>query len=119
VQWVVTDPVTQTPTVRVEGYQPLMGSPRDFRFILKTIDSQDGSDISYAVSASKGTFTPGKSYSLLHPGDNFIIRNWATGDVVREIAPLQPGKYLLAGGMVNEQTGREAAAVTYFTVGGN
>ncbi len=117
-QWVVDENVTATPTFQVEGYQPLLGSPRDFRFILKTVDSPSGSGLAYAVSASKGTFSPGKEYSLLHPGDNFVIRNWATGDVVREIAPLPAGTYILAADVRNEQAGKGTAAVTYFTVGG-
>lgn len=116
-QWVVEDPVTPTPTFRVEGFQPLLGSPRDFRFMLKSIETPNGSGISYAVSASRGTFAPGKEYSLLRPGDNFVIRNWTTGDVVREIAPLPPGTYVLAADVRNEQAGKGTAAVTYFTVG--
>ncbi len=116
-QWVVEDAVTPSPTFRVEGYQPLLGNPRDFRFILKTVESPTGSDIAYAVSASKGTFSPGKEYSLLRPGDNFVIRNWTTGDVVREIAPLPAGTYVLAADVRNERAGKATAAVTYFTVG--
>lgn len=115
-QWVVEGPVSGSPRFRVEGYEPLLGRPRDFRFILKTVEADDGGEVAYAVSAAKGTFAVGNEYDLLTPGENFIIRNWTTGDVVREIAPLRPGKYLLAGDVRNEQTGKEAAAVTYFTV---
>gem|GEM_PF-1846546 len=116
-QWVVEQPVSPAPTFRVEGYSPLLGNPRDLRFILRTVESPSGADLAYAVSASKGTFAAGKDYSLLRPGDNFVIRNWTTGDVVREIAPLPPGTYVLAADVRDDRAGKGTAAVTYFTVG--
>ena len=116
-EWVIDDPVGSTPTFRVESYGPLLGTPRNFRYLLKTVDSVDGSEVAYAVAAVKKTFVTGREYPLLDPGDNFIIRNWSTGDILRRIAPLAPGTYLMAGGVTNSSTGTEAAAVTYFTVG--
>ena len=116
-QWEIKQSVSASPTFRVEAYGPLLGTPKDFKFRLKTVESTDGSDVSYAVSARKGDFVVGRKYSLLQPGDNFVIRNWATGDVVRQIAPLAPGRYLLAGGVRNAATRKEAAAITFFTVG--
>ena len=38
------------------------------------------------------------------------------GAVVAEAAPLAPGTYLLAAGIENSQTGKEALAITFFTV---
>lgn len=116
-QWEIEQPVSASPTFRVEAYGPLLGTPRDFKFLLSTVESADGSDVAYAVSVREGDFVVGREYSLLQPGDNFIIRNWATGDVVRQIAPLSPGRYLLAGGLRNVATKKEAAAITFFTVG--
>jgi len=116
-EWVVERPVSPTPTFRVESYGPLLGTPRDFKYLLKTVEAADGSEVSYAVSAVDKTFVVGRDYPLLKPGDNFVIRNWTTGDVVREIAPLAPGTYLIAGGVTNVTNGKEAAAITYFTVG--
>jgi len=116
-QWVIEEPVSATPTFRAEGYAPLLGTPKDFNGILTTVESSDGSDLSYAIAAKEGSFVVGRDYSLVDPGDDFIIRNWTTGDVVRQIAPLPPGTYAFAGGVRNQQTGKEALAVTYFTVG--
>ena len=114
-QWVIDEPVTPSPTFRVEVYEPLLGDePTKFNFLLKAVDSEGG-EVTYAVSATKGAFVPGARYSLLHPGDGFIIRNWNTGDEVRRIAPLPPGTYLLAATIGD--SGRETAAVTEFRVG--
>ena len=69
------------------------------------------------IAANEGTFSPGRDYPLLNPGDNFVIRNSLSGDIVREIAPLAPGTYALVGGLENRATGKRALTVTYFTVG--
>ncbi len=116
-EWVVEQPVSPTPTFRVETYGPLLGTPRDFKYLLKTVEAAEGSEVAYAVSAVDKTFVVGRDYPLLKPGDNFVIRNWTTGDIVSQIAPLAPGTYLIAGGVTNSANGKEAAAITYFTVG--
>lgn len=116
IQWTIEKPVGDEPKFRVEGFEPLVGNARDFKCVLRAVDSTEGTDFMYGISAKPGTFEPGKDYSLLNPGDNFIIRNGWTGDVVREIAPLAPGTYAVAAGLENAKTGKKAAAVTYFKV---
>jgi hypothetical protein len=116
-QWTVGGTVGSSPTFRVEGYEPLLGTPQDFKCVLQAVESPDGSDVVYGIAAAEGTFSPGRDYPLLHPGDNFVIRNGLSGDIVREIAPLAPGTYALVSGLENKSTGKRALAVTYFTVG--
>lgn len=117
IQWTIEKPAGDAPTFRVEGFDPLVGEARDFKCVLRAVDSTEGTDFMYGIAAKPGTFETGKDYSLLNPGDNFIIRNGWTGDVVREIAPLAPGTYAIAAGLENAKTGKKAAAVTYFKVG--
>ena len=116
-QWVVEGPVCATPTFRVEGYEPLLGNPTDFKCVLQAVEASDGSTVVYGIAANEGTFIPGRDYPLLNPGDNFIIRNGLTRDIVKEIAPLAPGTYAIVGGLENRSTGKQALAITYFTVG--
>lgn len=119
VQWVIDAPTSATPSIRAEAFEPLMGAPKGFACTLDTVESPDGSSIAYAIKAAEGTFHLGQAYSLNRPGDNFTIRNRLTGDVVSEIAPLSPGRYVIAGSIKNLETGKEALAITYFTVGEN
>ncbi len=115
-QWFVEEPTRATPTFRVEAFEPLMGVPKDFKAVLRTVESEDGTDLVYGIAAREGTFEVGKEYSLLNPGENFVIRNGLTGDEVKEIAPLPPGKYAIAAGVINSATDKQSLAVTYFTV---
>jgi hypothetical protein len=117
VQWVIDTPVSPSPTFRVQAYGPLMGTPRDFACTLDAHQASEGTTVAYAIKAAEGTFKTGHDYSLLHPGEGFTIRNRLTGDVVSEIAPLEPGSYLIAAGIKNLETGKEALAVTQFVVG--
>lgn len=117
VQWVIAGPVSSTPTFRAEAYEPLLGTPTDFNCVVETIDSVDGTKVAYVIAAVEGTFQVGQEYSLLHPGNGFVVRNRMTGDVVTEIALLVPGTYLFAAGIKNGQNGKEGLAITYFTVG--
>jgi hypothetical protein len=116
IQWVIEEPVGEAPTFRVEGYDPLLGEAKDFKAVLQSVDATGGAEVMYKLIAREGSFSMGTDYPLLNPGDNFVIRNGLTGDVVREIAPLAPGTYAIAAGLKNNQTKKEAAAVTYFTV---
>ena len=116
IQWVIDEPVGESPTFRVEGYEPLLGDAKDFKAVLQSADATGGAEVMYKIAARQGAFTMGTDYPLLNPGDSFVIRNGLTGDVVREIAPLAPGTYAIAAGLKNNQTKKEAAAVTYFTV---
>ncbi len=116
-QWVIEGPVNRSPTFRVAVYQPLVGEPRDFTCVLQTIESVDGSDIRYGILANDGKFEIGRAYSLLRPGKEFVIRNLVTGDIVREFAPLAPGRYAFAAAIGQRESENRAAAVTFFTVG--
>lgn len=116
-QWVIDGPVSRSPTFRVGIYEPLVGIPKDFKCVLQTIESVDGSDIRYGILTQDGKFEIGKSYSLLRPGDEFIIRNLVTGDIVREFPPLAPGRYAFAAAVGRPDSKNRAAAVTFFTVG--
>ncbi len=116
-QWIIDGPVSQSPTFRVEVYEPLIGSPKDFQCVLQTRDSDDGSMILYAIRANPGTFEIGKEYSLLKPGENFVILDKTAGQGVEEIPLLTPGTYGIAAGIKNAETEKEALAVTDFTVG--
>ncbi len=115
-QWFIDDSVTASPKFRVEAFEPLLGTPKDFKAVLRTIEAIDGSDLVYGIAAKEGTFEIGREYSLLNPGENFVIRNGLTGDEVKEIAPLPSGKYAIAGAVVNSASGKQTLAVTYFTV---
>lgn len=117
IQWFVEGLVCATPTFRVVGYEPLLGNPTDFKCVLQAVEASDGSTVVYGIAANEGTFIPGREYPLLNPGDNFVIRNGLTGDIVKEIAPLAPGTYAIVAGLENRSTGKRALAVTYFTVG--
>jgi len=115
VQWTIETPVSESPTFRVEAFEPLLGSPKDFACTLDAVEG-GGSSTAYAIKAVEGTFEVGREYSLLRPGDNFVVRNRVSGDVVQEIPPLPPGHYMIAAGIKNLQTGKEALAITSFTV---
>jgi hypothetical protein len=115
-QWFVEEAACATPHFRVEAFEPLLGVPKDFKAVLRTIESEDGTDLVYGIAAKEGTFEIGRDYSLLNPGDNFVIRNGMTGDEIKEIAPLPPGKYAIAAGVSNAASGKQSLAVTYFTV---
>jgi len=115
-QWFVDDAVGSSPKFRVEAFEPLLGTPRDFKAVLRTIESEDGSDLVYGIAARDGMFEVGREYSLLNPGDDFVVRNGLTGDEVKEISPLPAGKYAIAAGVTNSASGQQTLAVTYFTV---
>lgn len=117
VQWQIEDPVDASPTFRVEAFAPLLGTPADFVCTLDLLEAPEDSEVAYAIRATEGTFVVGRDYQLLRPGDNFIVRNRTSGDVVSELAPLVPGTYIMAGGIKNRSTGKEGLAITYFTVG--
>ncbi len=117
VQWQIEGLVSASPTFRVEVFSPLLGTPTNFVCTVDLLEAPDGTNIAYAIRAVEGTFILGHDYSLLRPGDNFVVRNRTTGDVVNELAPLVPGTYMLAAGIKNVETGKEALAITYFTVG--
>lgn len=114
-QWVIEEPVSPTPTFRVEVYEPLVGNADGFKSLLQASEGEAPTKTTYAIRA-EGEFAPGKEYSLTSPGENFIIINYATGDLVTEIAPLEPGKYAFAGSIENQAEGKKALAITYFTV---
>jgi hypothetical protein len=115
-QWVISDPVSPAPTFRVEAFEPLLGKPSVFKCVLRTIEAADGSDITYGIASEGGDFEAGKDYSLVSPGEGFVIREGPTLDVVDSIKPLAPGRYLIAASVTNRETEKVELAVTYFTV---
>jgi len=115
-QWWTDGAVSDSPTFRVEVFEPLLGNPRDFSCALQTYGSKDGSNIVYGIKAKEGMFRVGHEYSLLNPGSEFIIQDKISGLVITEIPKLAPGMYGLAAGIKNEETGAQGLAVTYFTV---
>ena len=117
VQWVIDEPVSRTPTFRAEAFPGLLGTPTGFRCIIQTLETEGGPAAVYSYRADDGSFEVGKEYSLVNPGGNFSVRNRMTGDDVNEIPPLVPGIYLLVAGLLNEETGTDALAITHFTVG--
>ncbi|UCC28995.1 MAG: hypothetical protein JSU86_12415 [Phycisphaerales bacterium] len=116
VQWFIEGAVGSSPTFRVEAYEALLGTPKDFTCQLDTVDSPEASAIAYSFQANPGAFRVGHEYSLLKPGNDFTIRNRESGDVVAEIPPLVPGTYVLWAGIKNLEAGKEGLAITYFTV---
>ena len=117
IQWVIGEPVSRSPTFRVETFQPLVGAPKDFNCLLRSLDNHDGPDIYYGIQAAPGTFEVGKDYSLLDPGANFTIRNGFTRDEVSKIDALPPGRYMITGGVGAPSSDKRVLAVTHFTVG--
>lgn len=117
VQWVIEEPVSGSATFRVEVFEPLLGTPTSFRCVIQTIDTEGGAAVVYSFKAEDGTFEVGRDYSLVNPGKDFAIRNRMSGDAVAEMPPLVPGEYLMAAGIRNDETEKDALAITYFTVG--
>lgn len=117
VQWFIEGAVGSSPTFRVEAYEPLLGTPKDFTCQLDAVDLPEASTVAYSLQANPGAFRVGHEYSLLKPGNDFTIRNRKSGDIVAEIPPLVPGTYVLWAGIKNLEAGKEGLAITYFTVG--
>lgn len=115
-QWFVEDSVGASPKFLVEAFEPLLGNPKEFKAVFRSLETAEGVDLVYGIAAKDGKFEIGREYSLLNPGEDFVIRNGLTGDEVREIAPLPSGKYAIAGAITNAATGKQSLAVTYFTV---
>ena len=116
-EWVIDEPVSASPTFRVEVFPPLLGTPDGFKAVLQSVETADGSQLVYGLSAGDAMFVPGKTYSLLSPGSGFTVRNLMTGETLPSIPSLPRGRYALAGGIKNSKTGAETPAVTFFTVG--
>ena len=117
VEWVIDEPVSATPTFRVEAYELLLGTPRDFKCILKSRDeSEESPKVYLGIAANDATFEVGKEYSLLSPGEDFVIRDVMAGSVMEDVGSLAPGEYLIAAGVKNAESEQEALAITYFTV---
>lgn len=116
IEWVISEPVGRTPTFRVEAFEPLVGHPKDFNCLLRSLDDNGGPDVYYGIQAAPGTFEVGKDYSLLNPGEGFVIRNGFTRDEVSRIDPLPPGRYMITGGIGAPTSDKRVLAVSHFTV---
>ncbi len=117
IQWVIEEPVSPSPTFRVEALADLLGTPKDFKCVLYTYAAEDGSTIGYGIAAKEGTFKVGQEYSLLNPGSDFVMRIAGTENLVDQIEPLAPGSYMLTAGVENKAMEVKTLAVSYFTVG--
>lgn len=115
-EWVISSPVSPTPTFRVQAYEPLLGVPTDFSCGLQTVRAEDGSHIFYAIAADEGTFEVGRDYSLTNPGSKFTIRIPATEQTYDSIEPLAPGEYIIVAKVLNARKKKAGLAVTRFTV---
>lgn len=116
-QWIIRKPVHASPKFRVETYTPLVGVPDAFSCVLRSISTRGGAPVVYMIAAKEGRFQPGRDYSLINPGDDFVIRDGMTREIVVEISPLPAGEYALAASVKNTKKDVAALAVTYFTVG--
>lgn len=116
IQWVVNTPVRRSPTFRVEVYEELLGSPKEFLCALQTQESFDGTQVVYAIRANEGAFQSGHEYSLLDPGESFTILDKTTNEQIKKIPLLSPGVYGIVAKIRNDEMDAEGLAVTYFTV---
>jgi len=116
-QWMIDTPVSATPTFRVEVVEEVVPPPVAFKCVLQTREAADGSFVSYGLTSEMGLFQVGTDYTLTTPGEAFVVKDLATGDVVAELDPLAPGDYLIAAALENPGRGIETPAVTFFTVG--
>lgn len=115
-QWIITKPVHASPKFRVEVYTPLVGVPNAFSCVLRSISTRGGAPVVYMIAAKEGRFQPGRDYSLTHPGDDFVMRDGMTRDILTEIPALPAGEYALAASVKNTKKDVAALAVTYFNV---
>lgn len=115
-EWIIEEPVSTSPTFRVEVYPPLLKKSKNFRCLLQSVDPDGGSGRYYAIASDPGTFVTGRDYPLLAPGGNFVLRVPGTTTILDEIPPLTPGNYIIAASIENAKTGKKGLAVTHFTV---
>lgn len=116
-QWFIEEPVSRSPTFRVEAYPPLLGTEIDFQCAFRAVDDPEGKAVTYALKAKEGAFKAGEEYRLLHPGAGFTLRQAQTDPELTNLDPLPPGQYALLASIKSRSNGKETAAVTYFTVG--
>lgn len=121
-QWFTVEKVRPCPTFRVEVYEPLLGTPKNFNGALQMEADAEGNKpetpVIFGIAADDGTFEVGRVYDLCKPGDNFTVRNVNTNEVVDDMGSLPPGTYGLITGIKNAETNVEALAATYFTIQG-
>ncbi len=115
VSWFIEESVKPSPTFLVRVHEPLLGSPHDFSCVIDRIKGE-GPAFAYAIAAKPGKFKSGTGYRLVDPGQDFVIHNRATGDVVKRIGTLLPGTYRIMAAIKNLETKKEALAITQFTV---
>lgn len=125
IQWIVEEPVVTQPTLRLEVYKPLLGTPTTVRLFLQDVPDEEtgefaGPPIRYAFASEEGAFQIGREYELCNLGEDFIIRkDPKTADemIVERIPPLPPGPYLIAAAIeVENAKEQRGLAITYFTV---
>jgi hypothetical protein len=118
-QWVINEPVCQTPTFEVVVYEDLVGELADLKFLLESIELvEPGLKVKWAMRALPG-FTPeaGVEYSLTAPGANWGLRDMIQKVERAEADPLPPGRYMICAavrGTKSMETG--CLACSEFTV---
>lgn len=115
-QWLIETPISNTPSFRVEVYEPLLGEPTNFQAVIQSEKLEDGTIAVYTIRAEEGSFKVGQEYSLLAPGGNFTLVDKMTNQTIESIPPLKPGRYGFVAGIKNAQTNKEGLAISYFTV---
>ncbi len=115
-QWVIETPISNTPSFRVDVYEPLLGEPTNFQAVIQSEKLDDGSMAVYTIRAEEGSFKVGQDYSLLAPGPNFTLTDKMTNQTLESIPPLKPGRYGFVAGIKNLQMNQEGLAITYFIV---
>lgn len=113
--WFIEESVRPSPTFLVRVDKALLGKPHDFSCVIDRVEG-DGPAFAYAIAAKPGKFKSDTGYRLLNPGDDFIIHNRTTGDLVTRIGTLLPGEYRIMAAVKNLEMKTEALAVTQFTV---
>lgn len=115
-EWVIDEPVSATPTFRVDVYQPLLRKAGGFDGMLTRLEPKEEKRVDYLIAAGEGAFSPGTEYSLIDPGEGFVVRSFGDRKIIEKIDPLTPGTYMLVGTVRNAKSGKQALAVTRFTV---
>lgn len=115
-QWVIDEPVSATPTFRVDIYQPLLKKAGGFDGMLTRLEPKEEKRVDYLIAAGAGAFSPGTEYSLVEPGEGFVLRSFGDRKIIEKMDPLAPGTYMLVGSVRNAKSGKQALAVTTFTV---
>ena len=116
-EWRIDSPVSSTPTVRIEVFQPLVGTPDRIRLVLTPLAKDTGA-MGYLITAEPGAMVAGQTYALANLGEGFTVRDMthSPSPLLDGIPPLEPGTYILAASLHNSEKDVDTPAVTCFVV---